>query len=506
MKSLLDKNEYPMSNERVRLFLTNTLDTRGGEQSSLSDIGRALSDEAVCVSRVRSKKPILAVIGNPPYSGSSSNRGLFDQEMNIYKDAVRTEKSIRSLSDDYIKFIRFAHKQIDDQGEGVVGFITNNSYLNGLVHRGMRKELVKSFDEIYILNLYGNARLSIKTPEGGKDENVFDIRPGVSIVIFIKTSKSTDDAKVYYSELIGLRDYKYDYLNDNDINTTKWTELDVYNPYYFFEPKDFSAQNDYDKFVSVSDVFKERSSGITTSRDGLTIQPTEKEMWEVVNGFCSLNIESAREKYSLGNDSGDWSVKGAQKDITENIITKEKIVGILYRPFDAKLTYYTGNCNGIMSRPCKNIMQHMLQSNLCMCIGRAGKAINSSGDWNIILCSDRLTDYNIFYRGGGGVHPLYLYTNNTRTPNIDPNIITTLTTTYNTKPTPEDLFYYIYGILHSTTYRQKYAELLKIDFPKIPFTPDHDMFMRIGSIGKQLADIHLMKPDVFNHSAIKYCR
>lgn len=508
MKTLLDENGYPLSTERVNLFLTNTLDTRPGVQSHLTPIGVALEKEAVCVDKVRSKKPILAVIGNPPYSVSSANKGLFDDETNLYKDGVRKEeKNILPLSDDYIKFIRFAHKQINDQGEGVVGFITNNSYLGGLIHRGMRKELMKSFDEIYILNLHGNAMTDVKG-----DKNVFDIKQGVAIAIFIKTSDNDDDVKVYYKDVVGSRQCKYDYLDSEDVSTTEWTELDPHEPHYFFEPKDFSAQGDYDAFLSicsgdddVPSVFKEKSLGITTARDELTIQYTKEKMWEVVVDFGKMDAEKAREKYGLGKDSNDWKVEAAQDDLIKSGLKNEKIVPILYRPFSVKFTYYTGKSARFMMRPRGKIMQHMMHDNLAL-IGMR-QYLYDVDSYNYVFVSDKITDSRIFVsnRGAGSVIPLYRYAKNgSKTPNIEPSVIAKLSHVYGINPTPEDIFYYIYGVLHSNAYREKYVELLKIDFPKIPFTEDHDLFLKIGVIGKQLADLHLMKPDVFNTSKIKY--
>jgi predicted helicase len=501
MKTLLDKNEYPMSNERVRLFLTNTLDTRGGEQSSLSDIGRALSDEAVCVSRVRSKKPILAVIGNPPYSRLSANKGIFDNEVDIYKKNLIDESVTMAILDDYIKFIRFAHKQIDDQGEGVIGFVTNNSYLGGIIYRGMREELMKSFDEIYILNLRGRAMV-----DPSNDKNVFNIKQGVSIAIFVKTSNNTDDAKVYYSELIGSREYKYDYLDGNDINTTEWIELDVCKPYYFFEPKDMSAQDDYDRFVALPNIFNKLSTGIITSRDAVTIQKTEAQMESVVSDFSTLTLDDVQTRYNMPDetDTKNWNIRNAMDDVKDMVKHDTPTSKILYRPFDIQYTLHPKSGGGFMHSPCKSIMQHMAHDNIGMLVCRQQI---KTGFYHLLVSNNIVAASTVSNRSkeGNNICPLYLYTNNTKTPNIAPTIITSLTTSYNTTPTPEDIFYYIYGILHSNTYRQKYAELLKIDFPKIPFTTDHDMFMRVGSIGKQLADIHLMKPEVFNNSTIKYC-
>jgi len=506
MKSLLDKNDYSLGLPRSRILLVNALDAGKlrTEQSDLSDIGRSVSKEARCAYKVNKRDEIIAVIGNPPYSGYTANKGMYDEEIGVYsagikvdKDGLKKEIYIRSLYDDYIKFIRFAHKQIDDKGNGIVGLITNNSYLGGIIHRGMREELMKSFDKIYILNLRGNIINGIKG-----DKNVFDIKQGVSIAIFVKTSDN-QDCKVYYNELIGSRDYKYDYLNNNIINTTDWKEIPIApcKPYYFFEPKDFSMQSKYDEFVSISDIFKDRSLCMITARDNMTIQHTKEKMWDVINDFCSMDSETARYKYNLRNDTRDWKVLSAQNDVKKSGLNSDLIRQLLYRPFDKRYTYYTGNSKGIMSSPCRKIMKHMTNGNIGLLTSRIE---HSSSVCHTYVC-DEIVDIHTI-PNGSYLCPLYLCSDNgTKKPNISSSIITKLTTAYETAPTPEDIFYYIYGILYSNIYRTKYAEFLKIDFPKIPFTADHELFVKIGKAGKKLVDLHLMKPEVFTaDKEIKY--
>ncbi|GAG75538.1 unnamed protein product, partial [marine sediment metagenome] len=199
--------------------------------------------------KVKEEVPILVVLGNPPYSVSSENKTEFIENlMNNYKEDVRDERNIQPLSDDYIKFIRFSHWKIDQSGKGILGFITNNSYLSGIIHRGMRRKLLETFDEIYILNLHGSSRIGEKTPEGNKDENVFDIQQGVAIALYIKHEKPQKEKKVYYTDLWGLREEKYEYLFGNDIQTTKWQKIEPLEPYYFFVPKDFTLKDEYEKF------------------------------------------------------------------------------------------------------------------------------------------------------------------------------------------------------------------------------------------------------------------
>ena len=521
MKSLLGENGYSLTTERSRLLLVNALDVKGIEQAEvsnswvpLSDIGRALIAESRCAVRIHDRKEIIAVIGNPPYSGISSNEKLFNDEIELYKywvkedrEGVKKERNILPLSDDYIKFIRLAHKRIDDNPDGgVVGLITNNSYLGGLIHRGMRRELLKSFNEIYILNLHGNAMVDVKG-----DKNVFNIKQGVSIVLFVKTSNSDDNAKVYYRELVGSRDYKLDYLKNSDISDfyIDDDEIDSCSPYYFFEPKDFLGKELYDGFVSISDVFKELSSGITTARDGLTIKKNKQSVHDIVKDIEKMDKHDVGEMYGIYKDISDWTkkdeykIKKIKSDV--GIPNDENIVPILYRPFDAMFTYYTGKSGGFMMRPRGNIMKHMLHDNIAL-VGMR-QYLYDVDNYNYVFVSDKITDSRIFVsnRGAGSVMPLYRYSRNgSRRSNVSLSLVTELSKAYNNTPTPEDVFYYIYGILYSNIYREKYSELLKIDFPKIPFTAEYNTFMYVSNIGKKIADLHLMKHDAFDTSSIKY--
>nr|QNO51862.1 hypothetical protein DNKLAFBN_00002 [Methanosarcinales archaeon ANME-1 ERB6] len=239
---LLEELGYEFKDEkRFKFFLTNTLELKEPEQRVLPLTN--LIKEAEEAKEVKEKIPIRVVLGNPPYSVSSENKSDFIEKlMEDYKEDVRKERNIQPLSDDYIKFIRFAHWKLDRAGKGILGFITNNSYLSGVIHRGMRNKLLESFDRIYILNLHGSSRIGEKTPEGGKDENVFDIQQGVAIALYVKLEKPLDEKKkqVYYADLWGLRSEKYKNLFENDVESTDWQELEPKEPYYFFVPTDFA--------------------------------------------------------------------------------------------------------------------------------------------------------------------------------------------------------------------------------------------------------------------------
>src|SRR3990167_792411 len=249
---LLEELGYKLQgDDRFKLYLTNTLEMEELAQTDLPGMA-SLSEESHLAGRVKKEQPILVIMGNPPYSGHSANKSKWiDKEMELYKEDVRSEKNIQPLSDDYIKFIRFAHWKIEKSGKGVIGMITNNHYLSGSIQRGMRKKLIESFNEIYILNLHGNSRIGDNSPDGSKDENVFDIQQGVSIALFIKDKDQKDLGKIFYQDVYGLREKKYEYLSKKDVKSTKWERLKPFEPYYFFVRKDFSHQASYDKFWSI---------------------------------------------------------------------------------------------------------------------------------------------------------------------------------------------------------------------------------------------------------------
>ncbi|MBS3147026.1 DNA methyltransferase, partial [Candidatus Woesearchaeota archaeon] len=276
---------------------------------------------------IKLEKPILVIMGNPPYSVSSSNKSEWIIKlMKDYKKDLK-ERNIQPLDDDYIKFIRFAQWKIEQNKIGMIGIISNNSYLDGVIHRQMRKEILSKFNSIYILNLHGDSRKGEKTPEGRKDENVFDIQQGVAIAIFVK-NKGNEKA-VHYVDLYGLRKDKYKFLQENKISEINFEDLNPKQPYYFLTQKDFSSKRKYDNFFKIDDIFNIGSSGVNTARDYLLVGFTKEEV--------SLRIESIKkENYNL-------LMKNLESDLRRNevkdIFKTHKIDNNIfynydYRPFN----------------------------------------------------------------------------------------------------------------------------------------------------------------------------
>jgi predicted helicase len=492
-------------NDRNQVYLANTLEPF--ESHGLLAFMREISEESKTANELKLRKKILVITANPPYRGMSANRGQWIQDLlkkgYPLKNGARDngyyqidgkplgERNPKWLQDDYVKFIRFAQWKIDTAGEGVVGFITNHSYLDNPTFRGMRQSLLNSFDRIYLLNLHGSSLKKEKSPDGSKDENVFDIRPGVAIALFVK-NKESKDKKVYYSELFGKREEKYHWLDRHDITNVEWKTLKPESPNYLLVPEDSSLRNRYYSYCRITDIFPANNIGIVTSRDDLTIKWTPEEVWQTVSEFVAMDAESARTTYNLGKDVLEWKVSLAQDDIRKTGLRRELITSILYRPFDKRYTYYTGHSRGFMCRPRLEIMGHMMKENLALLTMRQ---VSLDEDYTHFFVSESMVDNRAMLSSKGivQIHPLYLYDGSERTANVPALIFEKLKTRYQKDVTPEEIFYYVYAVFHSNIYRTRYSQFLRSDFPRVPFTEDYQTFKSLSEIGQNLVSLHLLK-------------
>ncbi len=506
--------------ERVPFYLTNTLDTEELEQTHMPFYS-ALAEESRLAAEVKKQVPILCILGNPPYSGHSSNKG--DWIRGLIEDYKQVdgkplgEKNPKWLQDDYVKFLRFAQWKIEQAGQGIVGMITNHSYLKNATFPGMRQSLMRTFDDIYILDLHGNSLEKERCPDGSPDKNVFDIRQGVAIAFFVKRNGNKDrDAQVHHAELYGTRESKYDWLDTQDQDSTEWQEINPSSKEYLFRPRDDALEAQYRRFVSIPDVFLDKSVGIVTARDHLTIHWSAEKVWDTVRVFSRMEPELARTGYELGDDARDWKVKLAQNDLLDSGLTREKAVQILYRPFDVRHTYYTGQSRGFICMPRSDVMRHMLAGqNLALCIGRQGRVVGA-GEWNLIYCSQSIEDFNLFYRGGNVNFPLYLYPTadrhdlfahheiSERQPNLNRELVAALTEAHSQAPSPEEIFHYVYATLYSPAYRGKYADFLRTDFPRVPFTSDRELFAEVAVLGERLTALHLLTSPELNPPTCRF--
>ncbi|MGJ0316583.1 N-6 DNA methylase [Aliarcobacter cryaerophilus] len=502
---LLLETGYKPSKEQKRfnIFLTNSLEEHHEQSGNL--FASYLANESKEADRVKKDVPVMVVMGNPPYAVSSSNKNEWIQNLIADYKKDLNERKI-NLDDDYIKFIRYGQHYIEKNGEGILAYISNNSFIDGITHRQMRKSLLECFDKIYILDLHGNSTKQEVSPDGSKDENVFDIMQGVSINIFIKKkSKSKKLADVYHYDLYGKRDFKYNFLSDNNLKSVNWNKLEYSEPNYFFVKKDFSEIESYENSFKTNELFNIVNSGIQTKRDKLNIHFLEDDAKNTLNFLKEKSKIEIINKYELPKDGRDWELDLAIKDISNNdvVIFKEQ-----YRPFDYRYSFYTGNSKGIVAYPRNIISKHFInKENFAICLM---KQFFQDVAYNHCLITNVLVDERTMYsnRGGTYVLPMYLYQDensltNERTPNLNLEIVKEIeeklglkfvnekiedSTTF----APIDILDYIYAVLHSPSYREKYKEFLKIDFPRVPY-PKPETFWQLVSLGGKLRSLHLLE-------------
>jgi len=495
----------PTKNQRTRVYLTNSLEEHHPDTGTL--FANWLSTEANEANHIKRDTPIMCVIGNPPYSISSSNKSFWIENLtSVYKQNLK-EKSYNSLSDDYIKFIRFGQHFIEKKGEGVLAYISNNSFIDGLIHRQMRKNLLETFDSIYILDLHGDAKKKEVCKDGSPDQNVFDIMQGVSINIFVKTGtkRKSKLAKVYHSDLQGKRNIKYDFLNNNSLKSVKWKVLETKEPNYFFIDKNFTGENQYNKGFKIDEIFSRYNNGIETGKD-LFFYGISKEELKANLEFSFSNKLETIGKYKITNTSSfRFQDKFNSAELDYN-----KIRPVSYRPFDIVSSYYDEN---LQRRPAFSTMKQMFSENIGLLTPR-----QFSGNFKHIFISKYPTDCNLTGTakkfGSSPLIPLYLYPENNgqqsiketeeRTPNLNQEIVDEIAKKLGLSFTnekeveentfaPIDILDYIYSVLHSPTYREKYKEFLKIDFPRVPYPKNTETFWRLVKLGGEIRQLHLLE-------------
>ncbi len=610
---LLTQTGYkPTNNERFRVYLTNSLEESNADTTTL--FANWLSNEANEANQIKRDTPVMCIIGNPPYSGESQNKGQWI--MNLMEDYKKEpegkiklqEKNPKWINDDYVKFLRYGQYFIEKNGSGILAFINPHGFLDNPTFRGMRWNLLKTYDKIYTIDLHGNSKKKETAPDGSADINVFDIQQGVSINIFVKTGKkkANELGKVFHFDLYGKREIKYDFLISNSLKTVDYKELRPTAPNYFFVNKDFDEQTSYDKGFLVNALFTLNNVGIVTARDGFTIHNSKQEVENTITDFLKLDDEQARAKFNLGKDVRDWQVNFAKKDLQNHFPDKGVFTKIYYRPFDNKWTFYTGKSKGFHCYPRNEVMQHFFKGdNVGLIISRT---VVGDYKWADIQVTKNITEFGIMAsRVGNGapICPLYLYPktekpikelslekkkdleleleetkmlieqfekgflafkkifkivknpdkttqklyegqekeylklqqelekiqnlltpqqsnqglfmqkNQTRKPNLSPEIVKkfsqnvglTFTNEKETKENtfaPIDVLDYIYAVLHSPTYREKYKEFLKIDFPRIPYPKDKDTFWKLVKLGGQIRSIHLLESPIVEQYITQY--
>ena len=481
-----------VKDSRFRVFLTNSLEECDPDTGTL--FSTWLSDEAMAANFVKRDCPVLVMLGNPPYSGISSNNGKWIT--NLIKDykkepggKVRLQERKVWLNDDYVKFIRLAQMYVDRTKTGIVAFINNNGFLDNPTFRGMRWNLMRSFDRIYILNLHGNSQKKEASPEGGGDENVFDIMVGTSINIFVKTGEKAAGslADVFYSDLYGKRESKYDFLKENSIYSTTFLQLEPSSPYFFMTPKDDDGKDVYERGFSIKNLFIQNVMGIVSMGDSFaysdSIHVLDSRLRDLLNN--EYTEAQLKEKYSLGKNYAGF-ILNSKKDGLQ--LEPERYTKVSYRPFDDKWTYYDGK---VLWRARDNVLHHMLKENVGLCAIR----INSRENEYTYFVSDKIIDKTLLSsKDNSNIFPLYLYDcAGNKIPNISFDIWERINSAIERIVSPEELLGYIYGVLYSSAYRETFKEFLKVDFPYIPYPDTVEKFDKISAKGSELINLHLMK-------------
>ena len=493
-----------MSEERVRVYLTNALEPSSDDQQMLAGIIPALAHEAQAVNEVKRHKRFTVVIGNPPYSnyGQLNKNPFILGMLEDYKRGLGEKKL--NLDDEFIKFVRFFQYLLDSTGIGILGIITNNVFLDGLTHRKMRESLSQVFPVSYLLNLHGDTRKVEEVPAGKNDKNVFDIQQGVSITLLVKSLREAEVSR-FHADLWGARESKYTMLAESSVGNTNWSAIVPKSPNFFFVPKSFADEKEYLQYLNAKDVFVAFGKGVKTERDRVSIHFMPDSVKQTVTNFRNDDVRTLREKYLLDEDSRDWKVESAKADVAANdqpLLYRK----ILYRPFDVRNTWYSGQTRGFIGTPGYPVMRHMLSDNLALILTRqvTGLPYNHCFATRFLVeikCAshDRCCD----------VVPWTLYSNDSLSildgskPNLKPSFLKSLSEALNIPQrsshglpagvTPEDVFQYTYAVFHSPTYRSRYAEFLKIDFPRIPLTSSMELFLALANIGGEMVALHLLE-------------
>jgi predicted helicase len=501
---LLKETGYtPKTNQRLRVFLTNSLEEPHSEVDTL--FSNWLTTEAYEANKIKNETPVMCVIGNPPYAVSSNNKGEWIEKLLIDYKKDLNEKSYNSLSDDYVKFIRYGQHFIDRNGSGILAYISNNSFVDGIVFRQMRKSLLNSFDKIYILDLHGNSKKKEVSPDGTSDQNVFDIMQGVSINILVKTCNKKKDSigEVHHFDLYGSRSEKYSFLEQKKVENTDWTVLDLFKPEYYFVNKNYSDSDNYLTGFKIDDIFKVYGPGVETGLDKLFVSNDKQDLISTFSELSSKS-EEAFKKFNIENKSS-FKIKNKLLE-TDFESINNSIVTYQYKVFDFKYLVYLKD---ILRRADYNVFKHIGSENYYLTMMRKCVDTNS---FKSILVSKHIIDKNL-YSFQSYSFPLYTklateqYTLNdksVRTPNLSPTFINKLceslgltfsdekNNNYSTFA-PIDILDYIYAVLHSPTYREKYKEFLKIDFPRVPYPKDSSTFWSLVEKGGAIRALHLLE-------------
>jgi predicted helicase len=512
------------SDQRLGVYLTNTLEEAAKRAEEI--FAQWISEEANAAAKIKRDDPILVVLGNPPYQGISANRGEWITKLikdyRVVDGKPLGEKKVW-LADDYVKFIRFGQWRINRTGQGIMALITNNGYLDNPTFRGMRQSLMNEFTEISVLNLHGSSKKKERTPAGGPDVNVFDIQQGVAIAFFVKVPGKSGPAAVHHADLWGTRESKYEQLFSSDVSSTEWQRIEPRSPYYFFVPREETNEGEYQQGWKVDDIFPLSNSGIVTARDKFVLDFDREKLRTRIKRFCDKDADDAtiKQEFNLAENYA-WRVSDARKQLMKVEDWQSYFAELLYRPFNFRHVLFH---DAVVWRPRKDVMTQMLRGNVALITTRQTRDLFG------VLVTDKIAGHkSVAAYDINTVFPLFLYdTENhksergkaitmalfekspgyqTRRPNLSPVFLKALAKKLKLSQTephglpkgisPEDIFHYAYAVFHSPTYRTRYAEFLKIDFPRLPLTSDLKLFRELAAKGKELVALHLLESPILH--------
>ena len=499
LSQFLKENGYEFENkDRLQVYLTNTLEPV--DKQIRVPFMPQLSKETQSAQEIKDK-PILVIMGNPPYSGNSKNNGKWIK--NEIKNYLQVdgkplgERNPKTLQDDYVKFIRFAQNKMDKVEQGVVGIVTNHSFLDNPTFRGMRQSLMNTYDQMYFIDLHGNAKKKEKSPDGNKDQNVFDIEQGVCISIFIK--KKGLKKGIFHSDFWGDRNSKLKLCLNNSIKTVEFSKLKPNSPFYLFVPQNQDLRAKYEKYWSIKKIFDVNSVGIVSSNDNLTVAFNKKELQSKFQKLRNTELHFIKQEFNLQQTYFDNRRDFFSKMKDKNIEIKR----ISYRPFDERVIWWDSE---LLERSRENVMKHFEKDN----IGIVTVRQVAEGIFNHVFISDTLINYRLTLSNKGGAYlfPLYRYNGNghgnrnnenylfkedDKKDNFTEDFRKFIKKLYKKEFSVEQIASYIYAILHSDTYRKKYSQFLKMDFPRIFFVDNESIFEKISKLGLELLDRHLFR-------------
>jgi predicted helicase len=484
-------------NQRFNVFLTNALEEYHPDTGTL--FSNWLSTEANEANFIKRDKPVMCIIGNPPYSSSSNNKGKWISKLTeVYKNGLN-ERTVNSLSDDYIKFIRFSEHYIIKNGEGILAFITNNSFLDGVNHRVMRSKLLNTFNKVFILNLHGDTKKKEVTQDGKKDQNVFDIMQGVSINIFVKTNNQAIDTDRKYISLLGLREDKYDFLNTSNLYSMKWDIIEIDQSDFQLKVRDVAKKKEYESGIALNDLFINYGTGVETGKDSIF---TSNDKYDFHSNLQNFNA-SIEQRFSIKDTKGFMLLSRLKEmNFDETNIKKYN-----FKPLDYRYCYYDEK---LLRRASFKIQKHIIYGDNTALLSKRGRLLGSGGSFHHISITNTITDKN-YLADQSYLFPLYVYNSSSnifdsgeRHNNLKSGLVQQIADGLQLTFTPEkeadentfapiDLLDYIYAVLHSPSYRETYKEFLKIDFPRVPYPKDAATFWELVALGGELRQLHLLE-------------